>query len=361
MKIKLINISKSYDKTKVLENLNLEIDDNSLTTLLGFSGCGKTTLLRIIAGLEVADSGEIYFGDKLVFSKEKKINLSPIEREIGFVFQDFALWPNMTSLKNVEFPLQNSYKDLKSHLSFKSYLSKNKNKFKAFFKYFFYLKEKEFINNVILRKQNIRKSALDALKMVQMEDHANQLPSELSGGQKQRIAIARAIVINPKVILFDEPLSALDAILREQMRSEIRALVKKLKMTAIFVTHDQQEAMSISDKIIVMNQGKIVESGIPSVIYKNPHTKFVAQFIGKSSFINSNEFLRPEDIKLEEFPNSICVEVKIVNVECLGGKYLVTAKDLKGKDYIFESLSTFENNSAIKIFYNKKDLKKVEA
>lgn len=334
MRIKAENISKTFDKkTKVLENLNVEIESGSLTTLLGLSGCGKTTLLKIIAGLEESDTGSIELGEKIVFSKENKINLSPIERNIGFVFQDFALWPNMNVLQNVMFGIENRQK-----------MPGLKHIFK----------------NIKEQKTSIKDKAMECLKMVKMDSFANRLPSELSGGQKQRVAIARAIAINPDVILFDEPLSALDALLREEMRTEIRNLVKKLGMTAVFVTHDQEEAMSISDSIIIMNKGEIVEKGTPKEIYWNPKTKFVANFIGKASFIDENHFLRPEDLSLAKIDGSKEVKVKIVDVQSKGGSFSYKADDGGGRRFFFSSNEYFSNDSIISLFYKENNLREVK-
>ena len=334
MRIKAENISKTFDKkTKVLENLNVEIESGSLTTLLGLSGCGKTTLLKIIAGLEESDSGSIALGDNVVFDKDKKINLSPIERNIGFVFQDFALWPNMNVLQNVMFGIENRQK-------------------RPGIKHLF--------QNIKEQRNSMKEKAMECLKMVRMDSFASRLPSELSGGQKQRVAIARAIAIDPDVILFDEPLSALDALLREEMRTEIRNLVKKLGMTAVFVTHDQEEAMSISDSIIIMNKGEIVEKGTPKEIYWSPKTKFVANFIGKASFVDENHFLRPEDISLSKIEDSIEVNAKVVDVQSKGGPFSYKAEDENGRRYFFSSIEYFANGSSLSLYYKEENLREAK-
>ena len=322
MKITIEHISKSFDKkTKVLNDLNLVIEDNSLTTLLGYSGCGKTTLLRIISGLEKADEGRIIFDDTVVFDSDKKIDVPPSERGIGFVFQDFALWPNMSVIKNVEFAIENTYK----------------NNIKTFFK------------DYKVRRKEIEERALDALRKVRMEEYKDRMVSKLSGGQKQRVSIARAISINPKVILFDEPFSALDAKLRESMRIEIRELIKDIRMTSIFVTHDQIEAMAISDNIIVMNNGQISRSGKPVDIYYHPNNKFIADFIGKASYIDKNHFLRPEQIAIDD--NGFATNV--YSCICLGGRYEVVSKDSNNISYIFYSDKFYPLGSAIKISYKE--------
>ena len=225
MRIDMKNISKSYDKVDVIKNLDLQIADKEFTTLLGPSGCGKTTILRMIAGLETPTSGEIYFDDKCVFSDKKGINIPPEKRNIGFVFQDFALWPHLTVFENVAFGLR-ARRDTK----------------------------------------NMEERVMHALKAVRLEEYRDRYPSQLSGGQQQRVGFARAIVTRPDCILFDEPLSALDAILRDEMRIEIKRLTVELGVTAVFVTHDQMEAMSMSDRIVVLNKGAIEQQGKPEEI-----------------------------------------------------------------------------------------------
>lgn len=337
MDVKVNNISKSFDhKTHVLEDLSIVIPSGSLTTLLGLSGCGKTTLLRIIAGLETSDTGSISLGDKVVFDAEKKINETPIKRNVGFVFQDFALWPNMSVLQNVEFGLDSKMPPLSLKETVTSFWKKHKE-----------------------RKEKIKTKAMECLKMVRMDAYANRLPSELSGGQKQRVAIARAIAIDPSLILFDEPLSALDALLREEMRMEIRNLVKTLKMTAIFVTHDQEEAMSISDSIIVMNKGKIVEQGTPEEIYWHPKSKFVSEFIGKASFLDPNHFLRPEDISLSFSKKKEKISVTVEHVQCKGGNYFIEAKDTNGRVFCFFGEKALEIGKTLPIYFSEEDIREV--
>ena len=214
MEIRLEGVTKAFGGRTVIRPTTIRIESGSFTTLLGPSGCGKTTLLRMIAGLETPDTGEIFFDDWCVFSQEKRINVPPEKRGLGFVFQDFALWPHMSVFENVAFGLRaaGDVKDLDRRVK-------------------------------------------EALRAVQLDEFGQRYPHQLSGGQQQRVAFARAIVIEPKCILFDEPLSALDALLREEMRTELRELTSRLGITSVFVTHDQTEAMSMSDRIAVFYGG----------------------------------------------------------------------------------------------------------
>lgn len=235
MKLEIKEISKSFSKDKViLDNVSFSIDEGEFIVFLGPSGCGKTTLLRIIAGLEKEDSGEIFFD-------EKKINdYEPKDRNIGMVFQNYALYPHLNVFENIAFPLK--------------------------------------INKV--KKKIIKERVEEVSEFVGLKDYLNYLPKQLSGGQRQRVALGRAISRNPKLFLFDEPLSNLDAKLRSTMRIELFNLHKKLKTTSIYVTHDQVEAMTMGDKIIILNNGKIQQIGSPSFVYENPSNLFVASFIG---------------------------------------------------------------------------------
>lgn len=222
MEIRLENLCKAFDGKPVIRDISLCIRDHSLTTLLGPSGCGKTTLLRMLAGLETPDGGEIQLGDRCVYSSRRKLLVPPEKRDMGFVFQDFALWPHMTVFENVAFGLRARGKT-----------------------------------------EHLQQEVERALSIVQLENLGDRYPGALSGGQQQRVAFARAIVLRPECILFDEPLSALDALLRIQMRQELRRLVTQLGITAVFVTHDQEEAMSISDAIAVLQRGRVEQMGTP--------------------------------------------------------------------------------------------------
>jgi iron(III) transport system ATP-binding protein len=243
--LRLENLVKKFGDVYAVDNVNLNIYEGEIITLLGPSGCGKSTTLRSIAGLEKIDGGEIYF--------KKNGTLKPIsdlavrKRDMAMVFQSYALWPHMTVRKNIEFGLTIGARKV----------SKTE------------------------RENRVR----DALKKVYAEELINRKPSELSGGQQQRIAVARAIVVNPSLLLLDEPFSNLDAKLRIETRSEVRSLIKRLGLTAVFVTHDQSEALSISDRIAVMNKGKIEQVGSPLEIWQKPRNSFVGAFIGEANLI----------------------------------------------------------------------------
>lgn len=317
MEICLSNIRKSFGEKIVINNVSLIIESGSFTTLLGASGCGKTTLLRMIAGLETPDTGEIYFGDKCIFSADKKINVPAEKRGLGFVFQDFALWPHMTVYENVAFGLR---------------AAKNTN--------------------------DLDKKVKAALKAVQLEDFEKRYPHQLSGGQQQRVAFARAIVIEPECILFDEPLSALDALLREEMRAELKELMTRLNITAVFVTHDQTEAMSMSDKIAVMHVGEVEQYASPEEIYSYPSTEFVAKFIGSSNWINEHEMFRPEKASL--IPGEGCrkFDVKVLTTQFLGSAY--EAK-LEYEKYVWSyiSQSKLKDKQMISVYLDEKNIVKV--
>lgn len=236
----LKNLVKSYDgKKNIIDNINLEIKDKEFIVLVGSSGCGKSTILRLISGLEEITSGDIQIDSKVVN------NTHPKDRDIAFVFQSYALYPHMSVYENIAFGL----------------------KMRKF--------DKKYID------EKVREVA----KSLNLEELLDRKPKQLSGGQRQRVALGRAIVRNPKVFLMDEPLSNLDANLRVQMRSEIKKLHQKLQTTFVYVTHDQTEALTMGDRIVILDKGKIQQVDTPEVIYNNPKNKFVAGFIGQMNFI----------------------------------------------------------------------------
>ncbi|WP_297093432.1 ABC transporter ATP-binding protein [Thermococcus sp.] len=253
--VKLENIVKTFGETVALKGIDLHIKAGELFTLLGPSGCGKSTTLRIIAGLDFPDSGTLYFGD------EEVTYLPSSKRGAVLVFQNYALWPHMTVFDNVAYGLK--------------------------------LKK--------LPKEEIRKKVEWALDLVKLRGFEDRYPTQLSGGQQQRVAIARALVVEPKVLLLDEPLSNLDAKLRLEMRSEIRRIQRELGITVIYVTHDQEEAMAISDRIAVMNVGTVEQVGTPKEIYESPRTEFVASFMGKTNVIPAKVVERNGDRVTVEF------------------------------------------------------------
>ncbi len=318
MEIQLKNIEKSFDGKKIIQKTTLTMIGGGLTTLLGPSGCGKTTLLRMIAGLETPDEGEIYFDDKCVFSKKKKINLPPEKRGLGFVFQDFALWPHMSVFENVAFGLR---------------------------------AEK--------RTEGLKQKVLDALHAVQLDDFAYRYPHQLSGGQQQRVAFARAIVIEPQCILFDEPLSALDALLREEMRTELRELISQMGITAVFVTHDQAEAMSISDRIAILSDGAVEQYGTPEEVYRTPKTEFVAKFVGSSNWIDKTHMFRPEKALLQPTAGEKAFEAEVSSVQFLGSAYQVLLS-YGGQSWMIPSASKMSVGMKVTIYINQNEIIKVE-
>jgi iron(III) transport system ATP-binding protein len=250
--IKLTGLTKRYPGRSVTANavdgIDLEIPEGKLVTLLGPSGCGKTTTLRLIAGLERADAGVIEIGGQVVSDPARRVFVGPHRRPIGIVFQSYAIWPHMNVIENVEFPLK---------------VAKPRPKRSA-----------------------ARERAMAALDLVGLADLAERPAPALSGGQQQRVALARALVREPKVLLLDEPLSNLDKGLRGRMRDEIRAVQQRLGITTVFVTHDQDEALAVSDDVVVMNGGHVVERGIPHAIYTYPRDVFTARFLGVSNSLD---------------------------------------------------------------------------
>ena len=247
--VSIVNVEKIYGENHVVKNMNMNIAEGEFLTLLGPSGCGKTTTLRMISGFEMPSSGTIKVQDERVDKKE------PYQRDVNTVFQNYALFPNMNVYDNVAYGLR--------------------------------------VKKV--PKDEIRKRVAEALKMVQLEGFEKRKTTQMSGGQKQRVAIARAIINRPKVLLLDEPLGALDLKLRKQMQIELKRLQKKLGITFVYVTHDQEEALTMSDRIAVINEGRIEQIDTPREIYEHPKTKFVANFIGETNLLDAMVLEMDED------------------------------------------------------------------
>ncbi len=249
-KIVLEHVTKCFDKFVAVNDLDLVIEDRDFITLLGPSGCGKTTTLRMIAGLETPTEGRITIGDTVVFDSEKGIDVSPAKRDIGFLFQNYALWPHMTVYENIAFGLE----------------------------------------NLKWNKTEISKRVKEMMSLLKIEQFEHRFPSELSGGQQQRVAIARTLAPSPKVLFMDEPLSNLDAKLRLEMRSELKRLHVDTDSTFVYVTHDQMEAMALATKICLMDKGVLQQYDPPLVVYDRPVNLFVADFVGNPTmnFIKAN-------------------------------------------------------------------------
>ncbi len=233
------NVGKSYGSTQVVQDFSFQVNDGEFVAFLGPSGCGKTTCLRMIAGLEKNTAGQIYIGEKEVSNPEQKLFLPPEKRNVGMVFQSYAVWPHMNVFENIAFPLRVAKES----------------------------------------KQKIKDRVLEVMATVELDGLADRMPNQLSGGQQQRVALARGLVAEPDVLLLDEPLSNLDAKLREKMRRDIRRLQKDLKITVVYVTHDQIEATEMSDRMLIMKNGKIIQAGTPGQVKDNPINEFVADFL----------------------------------------------------------------------------------
>ncbi len=285
--IEIKNVIKRFGENTVLNNISLQVNKGELVTLLGPSGCGKSTLLRAIAGLNQVDGGQVWLDGRDV------TDVDPRKRQVGMVFQSYALFPNMTAAQNVAFGLSIQKRP----------------------------------------KEEINRRVMDLIELVGLKGKENQRPSQLSGGQQQRVALARALVMDPKVLLLDEPLSALDAQIRQNLRVQIREIQQSMHITAIFVTHDQEEAMSISDRIFVMHNGIIEQEGAPEEIYKNPGSEFVARFIGHYNVLTPREAgqllkmdppackvvaIRPEAISLDAGESKHAFQGKVVGTSMLG-------------------------------------------
>ena len=276
--ITIKQISHSYDTEKVLNNINITIEQGEFFTLLGPSGCGETTLLRILAGFIEPTEGSIFIGEKDI------TKISPEKRNMGVVFQNYALFPNLTVRENIAYGLR---------------VRK-------------------------LPKQTIKEKCDYYMELAGLTEYENRRIHELSGGQQQRVAIARALVLEPQMLLLDEPMSNLDVALRVKMREEIRAIQKKIGITTLFITHDQQEALAVSDKIAVMKDGEVLQVGTPREVYNEPNQEFVANFVGVSNKING-KFIRPENLKLSR-ENQAGIPVTVTGVRFGGMYYEYTVK-----------------------------------
>ena len=266
--VRLLNVTKKFGDVIAVNSLNLEIGKGECFSMLGPSGCGKTTTLRMVAGFEDLSEGEVHVGDRLISSPKRNYYLPPEKRNFGMVFQAFAVWPHMSVYENVAFPLR--------------------------------------IRN--FPAAEIEKRTKDALRATSLLKVAQGSPADLSGGGKQRVALARALAINPDVMLLDEPLSSLDPHLREEMRFEIKDLQRKYGFSIIYVTHDQAEAMALSDRILVMKSGVVQQIDTPLDVYNKPANKFVFSFIGLSNFLDvvwedGRAFVRGENASLPESMN----------------------------------------------------------
>ena len=342
--VKFENITKKFNETVAVDNVSCNFEAGTLTTLLGPSGCGKTTSLRIIAGLERATSG------KILVDNEDVTLLPATDRDVSMVFQSYALFPHMSVIENVSYGLK-------------------------------------MIN---VNKEEYIEKALETLKLVNLEGYENRMPSELSGGQQQRVAVARAIVLKPKVLLFDEPLSNLDAKLRRQVREDIREIQQKLGVTTIYVTHDQEEALAISDKVIVMNKAVIAQEGSPKDLYNFPKNKFVANFIGDANDVTaeiinkqSNTYdlklaemnvkieinknlndkvslaLRPEKIKINRTDNENCIHASIKSASFVGSSYQYILSSKIGELYVVsgDTNDIFKVGEEVFLSIDEKDIK----
>lgn len=330
--VKIDQVTKGYEKQVVLNNISITLKKGEFATLLGQSGCGKSTLLRSIAGLEGVDTGKILIDGKDI------TNLSPRQREVGMVFQSYALFPNMNVFDNIAYGLK------------------------------------------MKKVNNIKSRVKSMIEMVDLIGKEESYPHHLSGGQQQRVALARALVMEPKVLLLDEPLSALDAKIRKSLQKELKRIQKELDITTIFVTHDQEEAMTMSDRIFVMNKGQVVQSGSPSEIYTSPVNTFVAKFIGnynvctmevfrklvRCTELKGNEVaIRPEVLQLVRVgENSLDLQENwgikgvIKDVSMTGNvlRYEVETEESSFYvDYLHHQGAMFEQGTRVQMFLPKKE------
>jgi sulfate transport system ATP-binding protein len=271
MAISVQHVSKRFGDFQALDDVSLDVENGGLTALLGPSGSGKSTLLRVIAGLEQGDTGTVYI------SGNDATSLPAHRRDVGFVFQHYAAFKHMTVAKNIAFGLE--------------------------------IRKRP--------KQEIRARVADLVSLVQLDGFADRYPSQLSGGQRQRMALARALAVEPEVLLLDEPFGALDARVRRDLREWLRRLHEEVHVTTVFVTHDQEEAMEVADDIVVMNRGRIEQVGTPADVYEKPANEFVMGFVGQAHLI-AGEWVRPHDLEIQLEPNGNTVPASVERVISLG-------------------------------------------
>ncbi len=311
-KLIISGLTKKFSKNEGVENINISVKERELLTLLGPSGCGKTTILRAIGGFNKIDSG------KIILDGNEIQDMPPEERPTGMVFQSYNLWPHMTVYENMAFGLQ-----IRKH-----------------------------------SKSQMKEEINEMLRLVRMEGMEKKYPGQLSGGQQQRIAIARALVLKPSLLLLDEPFSALDAKIRGQMREELKRIQREAGLTVIFVTHDQEEAMAISDRIAVMRRGFMDQVGSPEDIYDNPRTRFVAEFIGEMNFLSEGgkEYaVRPEDITMEKSADGDCTILELMSL----GHYTqaIVEMPVGGELKVFmekDIARNFDTGDRVNCIYNRK-------
>jgi len=272
--VRVSNLLKKYGDVVAVDDLSMDFEKGTLTTLLGPSGCGKTTTLRCVAGFERPDEGEVSIGDAIVFSQE--VNVPPEKRKVGIVFQSYAIWPHMTVFDNIAFPLK------VKHAS----------------------------------KQETDQKVKKMMELVRLTGLGDRPATQVSGGQQQRIALARALIFDPEVLLLDEPLSNLDTSLRDIVRVEVREIQRSLGITTIYVTHDQVEALSISDKVVVLRTGKIMAVGTPKEIYMRPPNEFVASFVGKANLLPGTITSMPGTPEPRPGEGLVIVETNLGEVRC---------------------------------------------
>lgn len=316
--LQLRQIRKSFDNTEVLKGIDLEVAQGEFITLLGASGCGKTTTLRIIAGLELPDAGQVILEGQDITNRE------PNKRDVNTVFQNYALFPHMNVSDNVGYGLK--------------------------------------IRKV--PKAEIERKVEQALRLVQLEEYGKRMPDQLSGGQKQRIAIARAVINEPKVLLLDEPLGALDLKLRRQMQLELKRLQKRLGITFIYITHDQEEAINMSDRIGVMHEGVLEQLGTPNEVYYQPQTSYVADFVGNANILHKNGetfAIRSENILMNG--EAVCTQEAVVVEKSFAGGQLRILFGLPDGQTITASRYGIDNDlqpgQQVKIGWDAKDAVKV--